>query len=119
MTNIKERVLQIAVYKGVTKERFFKELGLSYANFKGIQKKSALNSDAIDIILSIHDDISVEWLVIGKGEMLKRDISKEINKKDAYILSLQAQINDLYDKYTEVDCFMQAIRLKVEIEEEI
>lgn len=70
MSNIKDRVLQIAEYKNISKELFFKELGLSYANFKGIQKKSALGSDAIDIILSKHNDISTEWLVLGKGDML-------------------------------------------------
>lgn len=80
MTNIKDRVLLISENKGVTKNNFFKELGLSYANFKGIQKKSALNSDAIDKILSKYNDVSVEWLVTGKGSMLKN--SKLLNEPE-------------------------------------
>jgi phage repressor protein C with HTH and peptisase S24 domain len=78
MTNIKERVLKLSDYKGIKKEVFFKELGFSYANFKGIQKKSALNSDAVDIILSKYKDISAEWLISGTEPMLKvNNIIKE------------------------------------------
>lgn len=71
ITNIKDRVLYISEIKGVSREKFFKDLDLSYANFKGIQKKSALNSDAIDKIISKYNDINAEWLITGKGEMLK------------------------------------------------
>ncbi|MFZ4262472.1 hypothetical protein ACFRAE_10525 [Sphingobacterium sp. HJSM2_6] len=71
MANIKERVLLIAEAKGIQKVEFFKGLGLSYANFKGVQKNSALGSDAVATILSTYNDVSLEWLIFGKGEMLK------------------------------------------------
>ena len=77
MTNIKERVLYLSDFYKIKKEFFFKELGLSYANFKGIQKKSALNSDAIDIILSKYKNISARWLLTGKGEILRSDKPQE------------------------------------------
>lgn len=71
MSNIKERVLQIAESKNISKTDFFKDLGLSYANFKGIQKSTALNSDAVVTILSKYPDIQPEWLVTGQGEMYR------------------------------------------------
>lgn len=73
MTNIKERVLLIAESKGIHKVEFFKGLGLSYANFKGVQKNSALGSDAIATILSTYNDVSPEWLISGVGELLRAD----------------------------------------------
>ncbi|WP_099370731.1 hypothetical protein [Sphingobacterium sp. 1.A.5] len=73
MTNIKERVLLISESKGIHKVEFFKGLGLSYANFKGVQKNSALGSDAIATILTTYQDVSPEWLISGVGEMLKED----------------------------------------------
>ncbi len=90
MTNIKERILHISDLKGIKKEDFFKDLGFSYANFKGIQKKSALGSDSIDIILSKYPDIDANWLLTGKGEMLKDDNKQKskpyiINENDDYI----------------------------------
>jgi hypothetical protein len=71
MTNIKERILQFVEYKQVKKEDFFKELGLSYANFKGIQKNSAISSSAIDKILAKYPEINLGWLFTGEGRMSK------------------------------------------------
>lgn len=79
MTNIKERVLQIADFYEVTKENFFKELGLSYANFKGKQKNSGLSSDSIDTILTKYPEISPEWLVLGNGHILRNMNIKEFS----------------------------------------
>ncbi|MGO1597568.1 MAG: hypothetical protein ACTHZ1_13795 [Sphingobacterium sp.] len=73
MSNIKERVLQIAEVKGIPKIEFFKALGISYANFKGAQKKAALGSDAISVILNHFSDIHAEWLVLGEGAMIKEE----------------------------------------------
>ncbi|MDV3898788.1 DNA-binding protein [Elizabethkingia anophelis] len=109
MSNIKDRVLQIAEYKNISKELFFKELGLSYANFKGIQKKSALGSDAIDIILSKHNDISTEWLVLGKGDMLNNIATDLISTNTAKqnplnenSLSIHEKMNVLINSVTEL-----------------
>ena len=38
ITEIKERVLQIAKYHGVSYEKFSNEIGMSYASFKGKAK---------------------------------------------------------------------------------
>lgn len=73
ISNIKERVLYITDFKGVSKEKFFENIGMTYGSFKGKQKESALNSDAIDKILSIYPDIDANWLLTGKGSMLKTD----------------------------------------------
>jgi len=61
MTNIKERVLYFIENQGEKKETFFEDLGMSYANFKGVQKKSALGSDKIDKILSKYPNLLHIW----------------------------------------------------------
>lgn len=71
ISNIKERVLMIAENRGINKAEFFSDLGLSYANFKGIQKQSALSSDALAMILSKYKEINPAWLIVGEGEMLR------------------------------------------------
>lgn len=65
-TNIKERVLQIAKNHKISYETFFKDLGISYSNFKGRQRETSLQSDAIDKILSKYPDVNLEWLITGK-----------------------------------------------------
>ena len=70
--NVKERVLLIAERKEISKTEFFKAVGLSYANFKGGQKNTALSSDAMIAILTHHPDISPAWLLLGEGKMMRR-----------------------------------------------
>ena len=38
-SNIKERVLYISENKGITREKFFDDLGITYGNFKVKQRK--------------------------------------------------------------------------------
>ena len=46
---------------------------MTSANFRGNAKKTPLNSTAIENILSEIPDLNTEWLLTGKGEMLKND----------------------------------------------
>lgn len=81
LTNIKERVLQIAKYKEIPYEKFCENIGMTYGSFKGAAKERPLNSDAIDNIISIHSEINADWLITGNGEMLKTsDFSPSINQ---------------------------------------
>lgn len=64
---IKERILQYAEFKGVSKEKFIEDLGMTYGNFKGKQKLTSVNSDFLDSILSKYPEINIEWLVSGIG----------------------------------------------------
>ena len=77
ITEIKERVLQIAKYHGVSYEKFSNEIGMSYASFKG-------NSDAIANIITIYPDVDCYWLLTGNGQMLKNnEASAEKNDKNS------------------------------------
>ena len=109
MSNIKDRVLQIAEYKNISKELFFKELGLSYTNFKGIQKKSALGSDAIDIILSNTMIYPQNGWYLEKGDMLhnigadlKSTNTAKENPLNENSLSIHEKMNVLINSVTEL-----------------
>ncbi|MGQ1929031.1 transcriptional regulator [Ornithobacterium rhinotracheale] len=73
--NIKERILYLLDMKGVAKSTFFPKIGMTYGNFTGKSKETPLNSDAIGNILSEFPDLNPEWLLTGKGEMLKGNTS--------------------------------------------
>lgn len=68
---IKDRVIQIIDYKGITRECFFKKIGMTSANFRGKAKDTPLNSNAIANILSEVPEINPEWLINGSQPMLK------------------------------------------------
>lgn len=95
-TNIKERVLQIAKNQNISYETFFNELGISYSNFKGRQKETSLQSDAIDKILTKYPDVDIEWLITGKEK-------KESLKENIVLSEPQENYGDSYkDKYIEI-----------------
>lgn len=79
-SNIKERVLYISESKGITREKFFEDLGITYGNFKGKAKEKALSSDVLAKIITKYPEISSEWLLTGNGEMLKGEGATEVIK---------------------------------------
>ena len=68
---IKERILQYIDFKDISKKDFVKNLTMSYENLKGLSLKSELGGDKLCEILLEYDEISPEWLITGKGNMLK------------------------------------------------
>lgn len=71
-TTIKERILYLTDYYGISKETFFNDIGMTYGNFKGEAKKRPLNSDTIANILTIYPEINPTWLIVGDGEMIEK-----------------------------------------------
>lgn len=113
--NIKERVMKVLEYKNIAKEKFFVEIGMTSANFRGNAKNTPLNSNAIANIFSIIPDLNLAWLITGKGEMLYNNAQTAdnkfamelIEKKDAEIKALErkiweqeVEIRDLKKTYT-------------------
>ncbi len=65
ISTIKERIIHLAKFKGIPLETFFEKIGMTYGSFKGENKKSPINSDALAKILELHPDVNAEWLLLG------------------------------------------------------
>lgn len=74
---IKERIIQLIEYKKIPKEEFYVKIGMTSANFRGRAKTTPINSTAIENILSEIPDTNPEWLLTGKGSMLKGDTTND------------------------------------------
>jgi TolA-binding protein len=72
-TLVKDRVLEIARYKGESIEKFLSEIGMTYGSFKGKAKNGALNSTALEKILTLYEDVNPTWLLTGNEEMIKKN----------------------------------------------
>jgi len=92
LSNIKERILHYTDFKKISKTKFFENIGITYGNFKGKQKYTTLNSDVLDIILAKYSDINPEWLLTGKGSMLKEttETKAEPSEKGVPLLPYEA-----------------------------
>jgi phage repressor protein C with HTH and peptisase S24 domain len=73
---IKERISQILEYKGIAKEKFYSEIGMTSANFRGKARETPINSTAIENILSAIPDINISWLITGNGSMLREPVAE-------------------------------------------
>ncbi len=74
---ITDRILEVLNYKGISKYKFHKELGLSNGF---LDKSRDIGTDKYAKILEYFPDINPEWLLTGKGEMLKT-AKKEVEKE--------------------------------------
>lgn len=79
LLTIKERILYLSEIVEVSKQEFFRKINITYGNFTGDKKNRPVNSNAIENILLIYPQTNPEWLLTGKGEMLKSDTVKAIS----------------------------------------
>ena len=70
---MKERILQIADYKGVSKETFLSSINQTYGNYKGKSKISIPSAEVIAEIYTKYPDINIQWILTGKGSMLLKE----------------------------------------------
>lgn len=84
---IKERIIKLIEFKGIPKEEFYVRIGMTSASFRGDAKNRPLNSNAIENIFSEIPDVNLEWLITGKGEMIKSilETNETIHSKDSNI----------------------------------
>ncbi len=67
-----ERIYQVSDFKNDSIYKISKEIGVSNGYFsKTRQKKGSVSSNIIEKIVNYYPDLNVEWLITGKGEMLK------------------------------------------------
>jgi hypothetical protein len=94
---IKDRIIQVIELKGIIKENFFPKIGMTSANFRGNAKNTPLNSNAIENILSELPDVNPEWLITGRGEMLKKQENDLVNQSIIGDNNVQAGNNSKVD----------------------
>ncbi len=68
---IKLRIFHFIENIGITKEKFYESTELSASNFKGLGAKSELGGEKIVKILTSFPQLSADWLILGKGKMLR------------------------------------------------
>ena len=71
MNTIKDRILMIIEANGMTQYRFETLCGLSSGYIKSIGED--VGSTKLAKILSKFPNISPDWLILGEGEMLRKD----------------------------------------------
>lgn len=75
---IKNRLLQFAKEKKLIMGDFYEKIGVAPSNFSGKAMESALKSDNLVKVLKAYPELSADWLLLEKGEMLRKNNAKNI-----------------------------------------
>lgn len=116
-STIKERILYLLECKGIVKDKFFAKIGMTYGNFTGNAKKTPLNSTAIGNILLEIPDVNLEWLITGKGNMLKSEIKEnveDIKKENDIPLIDMNSMSFILDRYESLVAKNTILEKKIE-----
>ena len=70
---IKDRISKFIQYKNITLAEFERNVSLANGYIKKF--KGSIGSDKLNNITSYYPDINIDWLITGKGSMLKSEIS--------------------------------------------
>lgn len=92
----------------INKQKFCDKTGISYGNVTGKAQFSEFGGEQITEILQTFPDISPDWLLLGKGEMLRQgggkseentpcytDFLEMIREKDRQIAEKDRQMSQL------------------------
>jgi hypothetical protein len=106
----KEKIKQYLEYKGISKNKFYNETGLSIGF---LDSGNSLGVDKLKIIINKYSDINTDWLITGKGDMLLNSDIKEVkpnsdinstnSDEDKFVKSFAWLVCSSYRKKTGID----------------
>lgn len=86
---MKDRLKQVIDYYSITTNSFSQKIGVSEGAIrKVLLQNTTLRSDTLDKISQNFTDINIDWLVTGRGEMLRKDSAINSANSDENITRL-------------------------------
>ena len=96
---IKVRLLQFAESQKIPKIKFFEQNQLAASNFSGKGAESALSTDKIVQILTCFPELNSDWLLLGRGEMLRPASQTVGNISHSTAVGVNVNGNDINISY--------------------
>lgn len=89
---IKQRILYFANTLGVSKREFYKKIGVSRGT---LESNTGITEETLAKFIDVFPNISVDWLLTGKGEMERQPSSEATDPLHELLLSQQRTIENL------------------------
>lgn len=86
MGTIKERLEKIAAFDSLSIRRFEEKCGLKRGNISNMSNESSIGSDKLSKIIDAYSSIDIEWLLTGKGDMLKNEITRPVQNASSAVI---------------------------------
>jgi len=87
MGTIKERLEKIAAFDSLSIRRFEEKCGLKRGNISNMSNESSIGSDKLSKIIDTYSSIDIEWLLTGKGDMLKNETTRPVQNTSCAVIS--------------------------------
>lgn len=88
----KERFVYFLENHGSNRNKFYVQSGVSNG---ALDKKTGLTETTILKIIEIYPEISLDWLLLGKGEMLRQNTPVAAAESPSVVAYLEKNITDL------------------------
>lgn len=75
-----KHLLQYIDFKGISVFKFEQSIGVRSTIDKAIKSNSNLRSDILSKIIEVYTDLNPDWLLTGKGEMLRQNETNVVNE---------------------------------------
>lgn len=96
---IKQRLLFFAECQNIPKGKFFDSIDLQPSNFAGKGAESSLKSENIVKVLNKFPDLNSDWLLLGRGEMLRSSSQNVGNISHSTAVGVNVNGNDINISY--------------------
>lgn len=83
MNSVRDRIAKFIEFKRLSNRAFSTSIGASATYFTSTK---TIGSDNLEAIARVYPDLNIEWVVTGKGQMLREVVGKE-NSLEAAIKS--------------------------------
>lgn len=83
---IKQRILHFAKTLGISKRSFYEKIDVSRGT---LESKTGITEDIVAKFIAAYPQVSLEWLIRGKGDML---VSRENISEKKIIRKLQKNV---------------------------
>jgi transcriptional regulator with XRE-family HTH domain len=111
---MKDRLKQVIDYYDITTNSFSQKIGVSEGAIrKVLLQNTTLRSDTLDKISQNFTDINIDWLVTGRGEMLRKDNTTITANSDENVSRLITILeNTLKEKDSQINRLLSIIENK-------
>lgn len=106
----KSNLLKYIKLKSISKAEFYKKTGLSNGF---LDKNSNISSNNLEIIISVFEDLSPDWLLTGRGEMLRDTTSIVQEPPPIYMKS------ETCEKCAEKEKLIQSMQKTIDTQSEL
>lgn len=90
----KKRIIQFVNYKEISVSMFIRNVGLKRGFLDSDKLESSISDVFIAKIIAAHPELSLEWLLLGKGEMLLSDLGGTQESKNVVAESRNKYASD-------------------------